>query len=259
MKFPSHILLDVSTYSRLNSLETWVIRFKTKTDVNYTAFQAYSNYKAQNFAPSTSNLKLVTRWGVTVSDHSWVSNSITSTRLDPFTARFGSPLWSVFDINFLRKEKIYTKLKYSRCPQYDIVSGGLAALFSGFLGFLICEKFGLELLDSGDFYTFFMYAVFAAFSLRPLLRISNQADNLWHVFTLNSLYTFLRDLIILFSRQPRYYARLFVVQTNFILTPVRLVIFKFQYLSSIYHFFRRLHLFLTNWPKKGYKTFREVK
>ena len=58
---------------------------------------------------------------------------------------------SLFDINFLRKEKIYTKLKYSRVPQYDAVSGGSAAILAGFLGYLITEKFGLELLDSGDF------------------------------------------------------------------------------------------------------------
>jgi hypothetical protein len=41
-----------------------------------------------------------------------------------------------------------------------MVSGGIAALFAAFLGFLITEKFGLELLDSGDFYIAFMYAVF---------------------------------------------------------------------------------------------------
>lgn len=86
--------------------------------------------------------------------------------------RLGSNL-NVMDINFLRKEKIYAKLKYSRSPQYDIVSGGIAAIFSGFLGFLICEKFGLELLDSGDFYIAFMYAVFIVFSLRPLIRVTN--------------------------------------------------------------------------------------
>lgn len=81
-----------------------------------------------------------------------------------------SPNLNIFDVNFLRKEKIYAKLKYSRSPQYDIVSGGLAAILSGFIGFLICEKFGLELLDSGDFYMAFMYSVFIVFSLRPLLR-----------------------------------------------------------------------------------------
>lgn len=72
----------------------------------------------------------------------------------------------LFDINFLKKEKIYTKLKYSRVPQYDIVSGGSAALLAGFLGFLICEKFGFELLDSGDFYFLFMYIVFLSFSFK---------------------------------------------------------------------------------------------
>lgn len=69
-------------------------------------------------------------------------------------------LWTLFNINFLRKERIYTKLKYSRVPQYDIVSGGAAALLAGFLGFLITEKFGFELVDSGDFYFLFMYFVF---------------------------------------------------------------------------------------------------
>jgi len=65
---------------------------------------------------------------------------------------------------------LYTKLKYSRTPAYDIVSGGSAALFSGFLGFLICEKFGFEMLDSGDFYFCFMYAVFLLFFMRLLLK-----------------------------------------------------------------------------------------
>jgi len=80
----------------------------------------------------------------------------------------------MFDINFLKREKIYTKLKYSRSPAYDIVSGGVAALFAGFLGFLISEKFGIELVDSGDFYTLFMYIVFLTFSTRPLLKMMNQ-------------------------------------------------------------------------------------
>jgi hypothetical protein len=66
---------------------------------------------------------------------------------------------------------MYTKLKYSRVPQYDIVSGGAAALLAGFLGFLITEKFGFELVDSGDFYFLFMYLVFLSFSLRLFLKI----------------------------------------------------------------------------------------
>lgn len=77
----------------------------------------------------------------------------------------------LFDINYIKREKVYTKLKYSRSPQYDIVSGGVAALLSAFVGFLISEKFGYELPDSGDFYIVFMYVVFLSFSLRPLLKL----------------------------------------------------------------------------------------
>jgi hypothetical protein len=75
--------------------------------------------------------------------------------------------------NFLRKERLYTKLKYSRSPAYDIVSGGSAALLAGFLGFLISEKFGFELVDSGDFYYGFMYIVFIAFSVKPLSLVAS--------------------------------------------------------------------------------------
>jgi hypothetical protein len=90
------------------------------------------------------------------------------TRLGPSFA----PLSST-SINFLRKEKIYTKLKYSRVPQYDIASGATAALLAGFLGFLICEKFGFELLDSGDFYFLFMYLVFFFFFMRLFYKTIN--------------------------------------------------------------------------------------
>jgi hypothetical protein len=71
--------------------------------------------------------------------------------------------------SLLRKEKLYTKLKYSRSPAYDTVSGGAAALLAGFIGFLISEKYGFELVDSGDFYYLFMYCVIFCFSVRPLL------------------------------------------------------------------------------------------
>lgn len=74
-------------------------------------------------------------------------------------------------INFIRKEKVYTKLKYSRTPSYDIVSAGVAALFAGLLGFLICEKFGFELLDGGDFLFLALYLIGVFFSLKLLVRI----------------------------------------------------------------------------------------
>jgi len=84
----------------------------------------------------------------------------------------------LFDVNFLRKEHMYTKLKYSRCPQYDIVSGGVAALFAGYLGFLAGEKFGLELLDSGDFYFALMYVIFFCLAGKLLFKILDEHTSL---------------------------------------------------------------------------------
>ena len=115
----------------------------------------------------------------------------------PSTQYLNSLTLSNFDINFLRKEKIYTKLKYSRCPQYDIVSGGFAAILAGFIGFLISEKFGIELVDSGDFYIAFMYGVFASFSLRPLIRIYSKDDTPYTPVSLRYALTFFRDLTLL--------------------------------------------------------------
>ena len=107
-------------------------------------------------------------------------------------------LWTLFDINFLRKERIYTKLKYSRTPQYDIVSGGAAALFAGFLGFLICEKFGFELVDSGDFYFVFMYLVFLFFFMRLFLKITDANQSTWNPFSLKWLIFFYRNIFFIF-------------------------------------------------------------
>jgi len=105
-------------------------------------------------------------------------------------------LWSVFNIYFLKKEKIYTKLKYSRVPQYDIVSGGAAALFAAFLGFLICEKYGFELADSGDFYYLFMYVVILCFSLRIFLKLMNAEEQSWHLLSLKWAVYFLNSFLL---------------------------------------------------------------
>jgi len=83
----------------------------------------------------------------------------------------------ILNVNFLRKERLYTKLKYSRSPAYDIVSGGSAALLAAFLGFLISEKYGFELVDSGDFYYLFMYIVFLSFSIRPIVYTINASES----------------------------------------------------------------------------------
>jgi len=99
------------------------------------------------------------------------------------------------NINFLRKERLYTKLKYSRSPAYDIVSGGAAALLAGFFGFLISEKFGYELVDSGDFYYLFMYIVFLSFSVRPLLLVSDASKGFWHTLSLKRVTSFYVELL----------------------------------------------------------------
>lgn len=115
------------------------------------------------------------------------TNSYSETILDKLVLNYGSFMSkyylkknhhinynnSIININFLRKERLYTKLKYSRSPAYDIVSGGSAALLAAFLGFLISEKYGFELVDSGDFYYLFMYVVFISFSLKPISHMLN--------------------------------------------------------------------------------------
>jgi hypothetical protein len=116
-------------------------------------------------------------------------------------------------VHFLRKERLYTKLKYSRCPQYDIVSGGIAALFSAFLGFLISERFGLELLDSGDFYFAFMYGVFLVCSVRPLVRLLGIRNGSRNPLTPLYLLDFYTNCLVLCSQ---YYKCFFVAHSNYI-------------------------------------------
>lgn len=117
-----------------------------------------------------------------------------------FTSRARGYLSFLFDINYIKKERLYTKLKYSRSPAYDIVSGGSAALFAGFIGFLISEKFGIELVDSGDFYIVFMYAVFLAFACRPFLKIISKTGKVWNVFTINYFLDYLNCIFIFLIR-----------------------------------------------------------
>ena len=96
-----------------------------------------------------------------------------------------------FNLNFIKKEYTYTKLKYSRTPGYDIVSGGSAVILAGFLGFLVSEKFGIELVDSGDFYYLWMYIVFLCFSVRPLLITSSENQSILSLLSLRYIFNFL--------------------------------------------------------------------
>lgn len=76
-----------------------------------------------------------------------------------------------YNLYFLKKEYFYTKLKYSRVPQFDTSSGAVASLLSGFYGFAVCEKFGFELLDSADFLFSVLYIVLASFVVTAFLKI----------------------------------------------------------------------------------------
>jgi hypothetical protein len=108
-----------------------------------------------------------------------------------------------YDLNFLRKEFMFTKLKYSRCPAYDSVSGGFAALFAGFIGFLISEKFGIELVDSGDFYVGLMYILFASFILR--LFIFSTTDSIDEtpsfIFSFYPIKLFYKELLLTLAKR----------------------------------------------------------
>ena len=177
MRYPQHLILDHSFLRNQKSQNTWADLYIKQ--INRDNKLATTSIKEQN------------------------ENS------SPFPNAGVSFPTTLFDINFLRKDKLYTKLKYSRCPQYDIVSGGWAALFAGLLGFLISEKFGIELVDSGDFYTVFMYGVFLCFSTRPLLRILDKNSTWTQVFTLKSLIQFLLQLITLFFKAIRSYLSVF--------------------------------------------------
>lgn len=178
MRYPKHIILDLQRSAQPTKVNIWTeaylqlppLTLDTSTDLPLL------NLKTRVFNPST-NLK--------ASHSGSPRNSLTQ---------------SLFDIHFLRKEKLYTKLKYSRCPQYDIVSGGFAAIFAGFIGFLISEKFGIELVDSADFYNAFMYGVFGVFALRPFLRVYSADNTLYHPLSPKYLFIFARDLLVLLLR-----------------------------------------------------------
>lgn len=123
----------------------------------------------------------------------WESSDYSSLPWQKFNS-----LNNIINLNFIRKERLYTKLKYSRSPAYDIVSGGSAALLSGFIGFLVSEKFGFELVDSGDFYYGFMYLVFIAFTLRPLLFASDSSTGFIETLSLRKSLNFYLDLVNIF-------------------------------------------------------------
>ena len=175
MRYPKHLILDLHTPTQISSLPNWKTSYISKTSTRLGSETVQHLTSIYSTGPKSHFYQLPRNSVTNLSSHTTTS----------------------FDINFLRKEKVYTKLKYSRCPQYDMVSGGFAALFAGFIGFLISEKFGIELVDSGDFYIAFMYAVFATFSLRPLIRIYSKDSASHTPVSIKYVIGFSRDLLLL--------------------------------------------------------------
>ncbi len=264
MKFPSHIILDISKQNLTNSNQYWIFRYilflkKIKTSFNFNLHKKFilkkeelmtnellTNQKKftikynftnsaeflskteKNFVKNVYKPRLKVKRRVTEAtffgksvydylmnlenryDEKSLKKLIKNFSKNNFNQIFKSnKLWNLFDINFLRKERIYTKLKYSRVPQYDIVSGGAAALFAGFLGFLITEKFGFELVDSGDFYFLFMYLVFLFFFIRFFLKLWNGKEFSWNPFSLKWLISFYKLLLILAFKKVFYFLNFF--------------------------------------------------
>jgi hypothetical protein len=227
MKYPNHVLLDIERSSTAQLTSNWTSTYKSTFmtgSFKKSLKKAFNNETVQVIVPVKSK-KLYSPKTVKPS----VCNN--------------SLLWSLFDINFIKKEKIYTKLKYSRSPQYDIVSGGSAALFAGFLGFLISEKFGIELVDSGDFYTFFMYCVFFTFSLRPFLKILSKDQTVWHFFSYKFLLSYLNilaNLSLKVAKRLASHFSFFVISAKFLQNN--------EYFTTIKKNFGDLITFLKTYP-----------
>ena len=190
MRYANHIVLDFENSKKNQNSQYWVFKF-----INQQPLEP-------SFITHVKVLDILIS-GQTKFNQQGVEESNLSNLLNPSELSYNNHLnttLNLININFLRKEKLYTKLKYSRSPAYDIVSGGAAALFAGFLGFLVSEKFGFELVDSGDFYFLTMYIVFLCFSLRPLLTTTESTKSVWSSLSIYNIFLFYVEVISLFFR-----------------------------------------------------------
>jgi hypothetical protein len=190
MRYANHIVLDFENSKKIQNSQYWVFKF-----VNQQPLEP-------SFITHIKVLDILISGQTKFNQQETIKPSITNL-LNPLVTPYNTHLnttLNLININFLRKEKLYTKLKYSRSPAYDIVSGGAAALFAGFLGFLVSEKFGFELVDSGDFYFLTMYIVFLCFSLRPLLTTTEPTKSVWSSLSIYNIFLFYVDIVSLFFR-----------------------------------------------------------
>jgi hypothetical protein len=66
---------------------------------------------------------------------------------------------------------------------------------------LICEKFGFELVDSGDFYFLLMYLVFFFFFVRFFFKILSGKEFSWNPFSFKWAISFYKLLILLIFKK----------------------------------------------------------
>lgn len=206
MRLPNHIVLDFELTPKINC--NWYNEFLNQRKCYSHVFNTVSLDK--KFLPRTQRNSVLLRKQEKYTIK--YSRSFKKYKLNKLSLVFSfnndkkysfytNNLKSLVNINFLRKERLYTKLKYSRSPAYDIVSGGAAALLAGFLGFLVSEKYGFELVDSGDFYYLFMYMVFLGFSIRPLLTSIDYNDSLKDIFSFKLFFNFYLNLVYYFFKK----------------------------------------------------------
>ena len=222
MKYPRHLFLELNRNLGPKHTPYWIISYTTSLNLlpslNKRLFPLSPTLKKKTPTRSRAN---------------FISN------LNYPTSTF-----------FLRKERIYTKLKYSRCPQYDIVSGGLAALLAAFIGFLISEKFGLELLDSGDFYIAFMYGVFLVFALRPFIRITTVTQLEIQPFSLKHSLAFYKSAFAIACNACGFYKRNLPLFYYLSLNTLVKFIKENEYIRPTWRRFCYIIRFLKNYPKK---------
>lgn len=190
MRLVNHVILDFESKTDTRNYSYWLSSFvdsqSTHVFLSYntlhskytssigTGNKSYifkNNTKFTILAPTTIHSK-----GLHAGFNLLKNNPLKSL---PFVVSWSN----LINSNFIRKERVYTKLKYSRTPGYDIVSGGSAVILAGFIGFLVSEKYGIELVDSGDFYYLWMYAVFLCFMVRPLLTSLSVNESIWSLLS----------------------------------------------------------------------------
>jgi len=204
MGFPDHLIMDFNFKKNNKTLPYWVAKFTSTKAQNPSFIDEISPNLVNN--PQTPKVSWLSFLRDTKYSVNNTNNLLSTLHLLETTSRIPSlnnhrssySAENLININFLRYERLYTKLKYSRSPAFDIVSGGAAALLAGFVGFLISEKFGFELVDSGDFYYLFMYIVFGAFILKPLLYMSNSNHSILSTLSYRNFLSFFTKLTILF-------------------------------------------------------------